>query len=155
MIILNIEEKLVEEEQLAIINYRGPPEDMANLINELSAWAEDHKIDVTGPPFAIYYSTPKEGTEDITYDVGLSVQGEVEGSGKIIIATVPEHKVISAVHKGQYSDLKDTYQTMVEFVLENNYDIIGSPKEIYLNSPEDVSTSELMTEIQFPVIKMG
>lgn len=60
MIILNIEEKLLEEEQLAIINYRGPPEDMANLINELSAWAEDHEIDVTGPPFAIYYSTPKK-----------------------------------------------------------------------------------------------
>ena len=74
---------------------------------------------------------------------------------KIVIATIPEHNVISAKYKGPYSDLPDVYKAMVEFVMMNKYDVIGSPKEIYYNSPEDVSVSELVTEVQFPVIKMG
>jgi len=83
------------------------------------------------------------------------VAGEVQGNEKIIIATVPEHNVVYALHKGPYADLTVVYQAMVEFVMINHYDVIGSPKEIYLNSPEDVSASELLTEVHFPVIKMG
>jgi effector-binding domain-containing protein len=152
---MHIEEKVVEEQQLAVINYKGAPEDMGKLINEISAWAEDNKITLSGPPFAIYYSTPQENAEEIVYDVGFPVDGEVQGTEKIIIATVPEHKVVYAKHKGPYADLPLVYQSMVEFVMINKYDVIGSPKEIYFNSPEEVSASELLTEVQFPVIKMG
>lgn len=152
---MQIEEKVVLEEQHALINYKGPVEDMGNLINELSAWAEDNEIQIAGPPFAIYYTMPQENTEEVTYDIGMPVTGEVMGNDKIVIATIPEHKVISAIYKGPYSELPDVYQAMVEFVMMNKYDVIGSPKEVYYNSPEDVSASELLTEIQFPVIKMG
>ncbi len=144
----------MEEEQLALINHRGPPEDMGNLIKELSAWAEDNEIQVSGPPFAIYYTMPQDTAEEVTYDIGIPVSGEVLGNEKIVIATIPEHKVISAMYKGPYSDLTDVYKAMVEFVMMNKYDVIGSPKEVYYNSPEDVSASELLTEVQFPVIKM-
>lgn len=145
----------MEEEQLALINHRGPPEDMGKLMHELSAWAEDNEIQVSGPPFAIYYSMPQDNAEEVTYDIGIPVAGEVLGNEKIVIATIPEHKVVSATYKGPYSDLPDVYKAMVEFVMMNKYDVIGSPKEVYYNSPEDVSASELLTEVQFPVIKMG
>jgi effector-binding domain-containing protein len=43
---------------------------------------------------------------------------------------------------------------MAEYSIKNKYDVIGSPKEIYFNSPHEVAEEELLTEIQFPVIKM-
>jgi len=152
---MQIEEKIVKEQQLAVINYKGAPEDMGKLIYEISAWAEDNEITLSGPPFAIYYSSPQENAEEVVYDIGFPVEGEVQGTEKIIIATVPEHTVVYAVHKGSYADLPLVYQSMVEFVMMNKYDVIGSPKEIYFNSPDEVSAGELLTEIQFPVIKMG
>jgi effector-binding domain-containing protein len=151
---MHIEEKVVEEEQLALINHRGAPEDMGKLIYEISAWAEDNKITLSGPPFAIYYTSPQDNAEDIVYDIGFPVAGEVVGNERIIIANVPEHKVVYALHKGPYADIPLVYQSLVEFVMINKYDVIGSPKEIYFNSPEEVSASELLTEVQFPVIKM-
>lgn len=152
---MQIEEKVVAEEQHALINYIGPVEDMIDLINEIAAWIEDNKIQVAGSPFAIYYASPKNDAEKVTYDIGFPVLGEIQGTSRIVIATIPEHTVISAKYKGPYSDLPDVYKAMVEFVMINKYDVIGSPKEVYYNSPEDVSVNELVTEVQFPVIKMG
>lgn len=151
---MQIEEKVVAEEQHALINYKGPVEDMGKLINEIAAWAEDNEIETAGAPFAIYYTSPKDDADNVTYDIGFPVLGEIEGTSRIVIATIPEHKVISATHKGPYTDLPDVYQAMVDFVILNKYDVIGSPREIYYNSPEDVSVNELVTEVQFPVIKM-
>jgi hypothetical protein len=40
--------------------------------------------------------------------------------------------------------------------IENKYDIIGSPKEIYIKNKYEVENEDdMVTEIQLPVIKMG
>lgn len=155
MIYLDIDDKIVPEEKLALITKIGPPEMIGVLIEDIAYWAGANKVKITGPPFAIYYSNPQSvPPEEFKYDVGFPIEGEVSGTDKIMIVTIPEHRVVYAMHKGPYSTLSQVYDSMVEFVLANNYDVIGSPKEIYINNPEEVPASELLTEIQFPVIKM-
>lgn len=150
-----IEEKKIDDEKIAVINYKGSVENMGLLIDELLAWGETNKIEFIGAPFAIYYTSPQAETgEEMVYDVGFQILSEVETTERIQIGEVVAHTVISVVHKGEYEKLPETYKKMVEYSIENNYDIIGSPKEIYYNSPHEVSQSELLTEIQFPVIKM-
>jgi len=41
----------------------------------------------------------------------------------------------------------------MEYIMKNGYEIFGSPMEIYLNDPGEVSEDELLTEVQFPVRK--
>jgi len=41
----------------------------------------------------------------------------------------------------------------MEYAVENGYLIAGPVTEIYLNNPLEVSENELLTEVQFPVIK--
>ncbi|HEX3012897.1 MAG TPA: GyrI-like domain-containing protein, partial [Methanobacterium sp.] len=36
---------------------------------------------------------------------------------------------------------------------ENSYNITGPVKEIYMNNPMEVAEDELLTEVQFPVMK--
>lgn len=154
---MKIEDKIIEEEKLAIINYKGSVKDMEILISKLTTWVEVNKLEVTGPPFAIYYTTPGSVDDDkMIYDMGIPIanDSEVEGNDEINIVELLEHRVLAILHKGSYTSLNESYKEMVEFSIKNNYDIIGSPKEIYFNNPHEVPEEELLTEIQFPVIKM-
>ncbi len=153
---LDIKDKIVGEEKLALISHIGPPEEMGILIEEIAYWAEENQVKIIGPPFAIYYSNPqKVPPEEFKYDVGFPIQDEVTGTDKILIVSIPEHRVVYTVYKGPYANIDRVYDALVKFVLTHDYDVIGSPKEIYFNSPEEVAASELLTEVQFPVIKKG
>lgn len=150
-----IEEKRIEDEKIAVINYKGNVEDMGLLIDELLAWGESNKIEFIGAPFSIYYTSPQAvAPDEMVYDVGFPIKEEIESTERIQIGEVVGHTVLSAIHKGSFEKIPETYQKLVEYSIENNYDIIGSPKEIYYNNPHAVSEEELLTEIQFPVIKM-
>ncbi|RBQ22772.1 DNA gyrase inhibitor [Candidatus Methanobinarius endosymbioticus] len=154
---MKIEDKVIEEERLAIINYKGNVENMGILLGKLMAWVEINKVQVVGPPFSIYYTNPENtDPEEMVYDMGIPVSKDTELSDKddVKIVELLEHRVLSAMHKGYYKDLHNIYKAMVEYSIENKYDLIGSPKEIYFNSPHEVPEEELLTEVQFPVIKM-
>ncbi len=152
-----IEDKIIEEQRLAIINYKGNVEDMGILLGKLMAWAEVNEIEVIGPPFAIYYTSPENtAPENMIYDMGIQVTKDTDLIEKeeINVVDLLEHRVLSIVHNGSYKNLPKSYKEMVEYSIKNNYDIIGFPKEVYFNSPHEVPEEELVTEIQFPVIKM-
>ena len=154
---MKIEDKIIEEEKLAIINYKGPVEYMEILISKLTTWVDVNEVEVAGPPFAIYYTSPGSVDDDkMVYDMGIPIanDSEVEGNNEINIVELLEHRVLAIIHKGSYSTLNESYKEMVDYSIKNNYDIIGSPKEVYFNSPHEVPEEELLTEIQFPVIKM-
>lgn len=154
---MKIKDKIISDSRLAIINYKGNVEDMGILLGKLMAWAEVNKIQVIGAPFAMYYTSPENtAPEEMIYDMGIPVAEDTELSeeGEIKVVDLLEHRVLSLTHKGPYKDLSNDYKEMVEYSIKNNYDIIGSPKEIYYNSPHEVPEEELITEIQFPVIKM-
>jgi len=154
---MEIEDKIIEEQKLAIINYKGNVKDMDILIAKLLSWAEAKKVEIIGNPFSIYFTSPQNTKpEEMIYDIGFPVSKDTELSeeGEIKVVELLEHRVISIVHKGSYEKLNESYKEMVEYSIKNNYDIIGSPKEVYINSPHEVPENELLTEIQFPVIKM-
>jgi len=44
---------------------------------------------------------------------------------------------------------------LAEYADKNGYDIVGPVTEVYLNDPSQVSPEEFLTEVRFPVIKMG
>lgn len=152
---MQIEEKKVYEEQSALIKHKGSVDDLMGLINELMAWLEDNEIKMAGLPFAIYYTIPQKREDILVYDVGVPVSGDIVGNDRIAVGSVPEHTVLSGKYKGDYNKIKSAYDEMVNFVNNSTYDVIGSPREVYHNLPDEVEDSELITEIQFPVINMG
>ena len=68
------------------------------------------------------------------------MKGEATGDGRVKIVTVPGHTVIST----EYSkDRESAYEELVNYVEENELDVIGAPREIY---------HEKTREVQFPVV---
>lgn len=155
---MDFECKKVPDQKLAVINYKGPITDMDVLVSKLLGWAESEEIKIESEPFIIYYSPRHSVNEgDAVYDVGIVIDNEEEPERNDLIRVVDlfEHEVLSALHKGSTDNILETYEKVVEYSQENNYDIIGSPKEILHKSLYNCDDeSEYITEIQLPIIKM-
>lgn len=151
---MEIEVKKVEERQVAYIYHKGSYEELGELIGSVVRWLDTKDLQIAGPPFCIYYNSPKEvPPEELEYEVGIPFLGEAEEENEIKIDKIPEGEVISTVHKGPYSGNEEIYMALVDYAMENGFEIIETPMEIYLNNPMEVAESELLTEIQFPVMK--
>jgi effector-binding domain-containing protein len=152
---MEIDLKKTEEQQVSYIFYTGPVEDMGELIGEIVDWMMAQNVEMSGPPYSAYYTSPAEvAPEDMQYEMGVPFTGDAIESGKVKIKNLPAQNVLSAIHKGPYQEVGQVYEVLMSRVIGEGYQMIGAPMEIYFNSPMEVPESELLTEIQFPVVKM-
>ena len=152
---MEIELKKTEEKQVAYIFYTGPVEDMGDLIGEIVDWMMNQNVEMTGPPYSAYYTSPAEvAPEDMQYEMGVPFLGEASEAGKVKIKNMPAQQVLSALHKGPYNEVGSVYEILMNKVIEDGYQMTGAPLEIYFNSPMEVPETDLLTEVQFPVVKI-
>lgn len=150
---MKIDSKTIEEKQVASISHVGLVEDMGELIGELAGWTMKKGLQITEPPFVVYYTSPLEvPPQKMEYEVGIPFKGEVKGEGRIRIKIMPQHQVLTTIHQGPYQEVGSAYGMMMEHLMKEGYEMIGVPREIYLNSPQEVPETELLTEIQFPIV---
>lgn len=144
--------KNVETQKVAFIKHIGNVKEMSIIISKLMEWIYKNNIKVIGYPFIIYITDPNIVNPDkMVYDIAIPVSGDVEGNTKIKIKILPESTVISTIHKGEYTNIGEAYQGLWDYIVENKYEVIGFPKEIYFNNPQEVSSEQLLTEIQFRI----
>jgi effector-binding domain-containing protein len=71
----------------------------------------------------------------------------------MIVGEIPETRVYTLHHKGDYQHLGNAWSTL--YAMERNKEIVCKkgihPFEIYINSPKEVESSALITEIKFPI----
>lgn len=151
---MEIKEKTIEDLNIAVISNKGSLETAKILFAKLSGWIESEEGEMVGNPFMIFYKLPENvKDEELLYDVGMPTKDLMTGNDLVNTAVMIEHKVLYAVHKGKREDIIKTYRAIANYADENNYDIIGSPKEVYIKGfLED--NDEKLTEVQLPVIKM-
>jgi len=151
---MEIKVKNIEETQVAYISATGSYEQLPELFGEVVGYVMKENLQITEPPYGIYFNSPMEVPhEDLKYEVGIAFTGNANGEGRVKIKKVPAHQTVSAVYKGPYGQAARVYQALIEFAMNNGYEIEGAVKEIYLNNPMEVDESELLTEVQFPVMK--
>lgn len=150
------EVKIIPDQKLAVINYKGPIGDLDILVSKIMGWVEAEEIEVLSEPFVVYYSQRYEVNEgDAVFDVGIVLKDDADEKDIIRVVDMVEHKVLSGIHEGSVDDIMDTYAELVEISQANNYDIIGSPKEVLIKSFHNCDNEdEFLTEIQLPIIEM-
>lgn len=151
---MEIKLKTVKEDQIASISHVGPVEEMEEIMGELTGWVMGKNLQVIGPPFVVYYTSPLEvPPEKMEYEVGIPFTGDMDDDGKVTIKIMPQHNVLSIIYKGPYHKITSAYGIMMEYISIEGFEMIGAPREVYLNSPQEVPENELLTEIQFPIVK--
>ncbi|MBH0131240.1 GyrI-like domain-containing protein [Salinibacterium sp. NK8237] len=127
------------------------PADMSGAIKTLLSESADPAITVLGPVMAVY-------TEEMRHDGPWSCEVCVPVADGLIdhpVLTTHElagGRVATLTHAGSYSGLKAAYEVIFDWFTEHGHTYAGAPREIYLNSPRDVSEAELLTRIEFPVV---
>ena len=148
--------KIIPDQKLAVINYKGPIDDLDILVSKLMGWVEAEEVEADGEPFIIYFS-PRHGVNegDAVYDVGIAIKDDADEKDIIRVVDMVEHKMLCGIHEGPTDNILETYEKLVEVSQANNYDIIGSPKEVLVKSFHNCDDeNEFLTEIQLPIIEM-
>ena len=154
---MEIKTKTIPDQKLAIINYKGPMNDLDILVSKLMGWIDSEEITVESEPFIIYYSPRYAVNEgDAVYDVGIVIlDDDADEYDMVRVVDLVSHEVLSGIHVGSNEKIMESYEEMIEFAGKNNYDVIGSPKEVLIKSKFNAEEGEeYITEIQLPIIKM-
>lgn len=150
------EVKVIPDQKLGVINYKGPIDDLDILVSKLMGWVDAEDIEIDGEPFIVYFSPRHEVNQgEAVFDVSIAIKQDADEKDIIRVVDMIEHKVLSGIHEGPVDNILDTYAKLVDVAQENNYDIIGSPKEVLIKSFHNCDDeNDFITEIQLPIIEM-
>ncbi|MBQ6344970.1 MAG: GyrI-like domain-containing protein [Methanobrevibacter sp.] len=153
---MDYEVKVIPEQKLGVINCKTPIEDLEIFLSILMGWVDAEEIETDGEPFIVYYSPRHEVNDgDVVYDVSIAIKQDAEEQGRIRVVDMIENKVLAGKHFGPTDNILDTYAGLVEIAQANNYDIIGSPKEVLVKGIHNCDNEkDFITEIQLPIIEM-
>ncbi|MCY6485378.1 GyrI-like domain-containing protein [Clostridium aestuarii] len=123
-----------------------------HLWQELNEHLQNNNIKTTGPCFVIYHDNGfKESDVDIQICKTISQDfPETERIKNIEIDAVKE--MACTIHKGAYENLSSAYHALLKWIEENNYEIAGENRELYIEGEWSTDNIEdYITEIQVPV----
>ena len=144
--------KMVDSMYVASMSMMGPYMEMGKSLMELYNWLGKNKVMPAGAPFGVYFDDPmKVKPESTKYEVCVPVPAGTKGDKMVKVKKFGPAQVASALHIGPYDKISLTYGKLSEWIMKNNYEIVGPPHEFYLNSPDQVPAESLKTEIAFPV----
>ncbi|MDH5185478.1 MAG: GyrI-like domain-containing protein [candidate division WOR-3 bacterium] len=144
--------KTIDSMYVASMSKIGPYAEMGKPMMELFTWLGKNKVKPTGAPFGVYYDDPmKVKPESTKYEICVPVPAKTKGDKMVKVKKFGPAQVAATLYIGPYDKVGPTYQKLAEWVMNNNYEIVGPAHEFYLNSPDQVPAESLKTEIAFPV----
>ena len=98
------------------------------------------------------YLEPGYKDEDILVEICEAVTGAKQEIGGLYFRTLPEMQAACVFHRGSYGPLPESYEIVLRYIEENEYEIAGAIRESYLDGvwTQD-EESQWLTEIQVPV----
>ena len=159
---MEIKEKRVPEQKVAYVPHTDSFSKLPQFIEEVGELISENNLEAVGYPYGSYENDLEERAENIQmFEVGMPIKsfdmgGKPAGRlGILGLKEVTEHTVLSAIHRGSHKDFNESIREMVNYAIENQYDIVGPITEIYIPASPDTPVEETMTEIQLPVIYMS
>lgn len=94
--------------------------------------------------------------EDILVEICEAVTEERIGKDGLYFRRLPKVQAACIFHKGSYNNFADTYETILRYIEENDYEIVGEIREKYIDGVWNKDNErEWLSEIQIPVRKRG
>ncbi|WOF16165.1 MerR family transcriptional regulator [Methanoplanus sp. FWC-SCC4] len=156
MELLNWKIKEVPANRVISINGEGiyneiVSELIGKLCEEISIQEKQNsQMKVSGPVMVIYTGD----CDDMkgTMEAAIPVTGTFKiKNSSIRFKNLPAAKVLSVIHKGPYMNLGMAHKKIFDYCQENNLELSGLGRELYLNNPHETSEEDLMTEIQYSI----
>lgn len=150
--------KKTEPRTVAFVCMKGPYTQVGEAFGKLFGWIAEKGYAPAGPPSGMYCNAPGlVPDEELVWEIRCPIGGEISPSAPdergLGIRRVEEAEMAATMHKGPFLEVGNTYGPLVSWIMENGYEIVGPPEEIYFSEPEKTPPEELLTEVMFPVRK--
>ena len=90
--------------------------------------------------------------KDMRVELCEAIDNQKPDFDDVVFKYIDAAKVVSVMHKGPYSKLRDAYAFAIKWVDENGYVIADAPRESYIDGIwNKESEEEWLTEIQIPI----
>ncbi len=152
---IEVEVSTLDSMTVASIARTGPYDGVGVVIGELLAWTGKNEVQIVGAPFGVYYDNPEEVPPESTkYEVAVPVSEGTESDPDAGVEVKPwgGMTVAKTLHVGPYDAVGLVYGALMAWVQESDYSIAGPAIEVYFNSPEQVPSESLRTEVGFVVL---
>ena len=94
---------------------------------------------------------PVDEVLDGRWEIFMPVARSFEPPEGMEVKPLPAAHVASAVHVGRYDRLGEAYEALELWAREHQREIVGPPRELYLNDPYEAGEDRAETELQFPI----
>jgi effector-binding domain-containing protein/uncharacterized protein YndB with AHSA1/START domain len=116
---------------------------------EVSRAAAKQKLNITGPPFAIYYTDSKTNWE---LDAGVPVESMGKADGNVQAGERKAGNAVVAHYFGAYESMVPVYTALQAYIASEKKTISGPPWEVYITDPmAEKDTAKWATDVCFPV----
>jgi len=150
---MKIKFKNIKEIQVAYIIATGNNH-MLHIFTELINYITKSNIFIIEYPYCTFFNnTLNVAPEELHYEIGIPIIGDISGKGMIQIKKIPENHVVSTVHNGSYKQMNHVYHTLMKYAVKNGYILSGPATEIYINGTPEFSKNKVSVEVRFPIIK--
>lgn len=123
---------------------------------ELAEAMRKHNIQPAGPCFAMYHD-PGYVEHNPDTEACYPANAETVQDGRFKVYELPGGEFASIIHKGPFNTLTIALSSLLKWIEDNGYRIIGPNREIYLYTGEGPAQQDdptYVTENQFPVQKI-
>lgn len=147
-----IEMKEEMAQPVLAVRFRSSVEDLpgqlGRIFGNIISFIQRHEGTAPLMPYVAYFNLDMK---DLDLEAGFTVTKAIPGDGDISAGEIPAGMQVSCTHKGPYAGSEAAYNEMTEWMQKNQCIPTGVAYEFYLNSPEEVPGSELLTRIMFPL----
>ena len=150
--------KETEPMTVAFVSMKGPYTQISEAFGKLYGWIGEKGYVPAGPPLGVYFNAPGQVPDDqLAWELRSPIAGDVAPIGPVEqglgIKRLEAVQVAATMHKGPFDQVGKIYEALSAWIMENGYEIVGLPEELYLSDPASTPPDELLTEVRFPVRK--
>jgi effector-binding domain-containing protein len=127
---------------------------IGQLFNELIGYLHQHEIIKFDYCAAIWHD-PEYKDSNVDGEAVVSLDRLIPESDRVKVYELPRYDAIACIiHQGSYRTLSQSYKHLLTWIEANNYQIIGSNREFYIQHGSEQDNESYVTEIQFPIGKI-
>lgn len=156
-----ISETTVESQNILFIPIEAATqEDIISALNSaftrIMGFMERNQLAAATPPMAVYKNVgagvPEgQGAWRIDAAIGVSVDGLSGITNELQLGRIAGSRVLKLIQIGSYDQAESSYELLDAYMDENDLQTAGSPWEVYINDPSEVSENGLITHIYLPI----
>ena len=131
---------------------RGSYTSIGGLLAELVRQAAEQNLEVSGPPFGLYFDDPGQvPVAELRMRACLPIERPGSVAAPLAADVLPSVTVVYAYVSGPYPEVPRAYPSLYRYMDDLGWREDGPVRESYLVNPGEVGDySQLVTEIQIP-----